>query len=161
MSPTFVRYKVVAVEQAAGPTQTASEELTTNKWSGHPWFARIIRIAIFLFPLVVSILASIWASRTFPPDRLGINKWVWWIGLAIAATVLVRILERGLAKLAPLTLLFRLSLIFPDQAPSRFSVALKNGSPRSVKRRLAEIQEMLGEQLFMDEPVDDLEETDE
>ena len=27
--------------------------------------------------------------------------------------------------------------------------------------RLAEIQEMLGEQLFMDEPVDDLEETDE
>ena len=27
--------------------------------------------------------------------------------------------------------------------------------------RLAEIQEMLGEQLFMDEPIDDLEETDE
>ncbi len=133
----------------AGPTQTASDELQTSRWESHQWFARIVRFLIFIFPLVVSIIASLWVSKNFPPERVGLNKWVWWIGLAIAAMLLVRVLERAMSKLTPLTVLFRLSLIFPDQAPSRFSVALKTGSTRSVKRRLADIQES-GE-LFSDE----------
>ena len=133
----------------AGPTQTASNELQTSRWESHQWFARIVRFLIFIFPLVISIIASLWASKTFPPDRVGLNKWVWWLGLALAAMLLVRILERAMSKLTPLTMLFRLSLIFPDQAPSRFSVALKTGSTRSVKRRLAEIQESGA--LFSDE----------
>jgi len=131
----------MAPGQVAGPTQTASDELQTRRWESHPWFARTVRIAIFLFPLVVSILASLWVSRNYPPERVHLNRWVWWIGLAIAAMFLVRVLEKVMTKLTPLAMLFRLSLIFPDQAPSRFAVALKTGSTRSVKRRLAEIQQ--------------------
>ena len=136
-------------EPVAGPTQTAAKELQTARWQSHPWVSRLVRLAIFLLPLGVSILASLWVSREFPPDRVGLNRWVWWLGLAIGAMFLVRLLERITAKFSPISLLFRLSLIFPDQAPSRFSVALKTGSPRSVKRRLAEIQES-GE-VFTDE----------
>ncbi len=127
--------------RVAGPTQTASNELQQREWEGHPLVARVVRFSIFIAPLVVAILASLWASRVYPAERLGLNRWVWWIGLSVLATILVRILERITAKLTPLAMLFRLSLIFPDQAPSRFSVALKTGSTRSVKRRLAEIQE--------------------
>ena len=125
----------------AGPTQTASNQLETKAWEGHPTFARAVRFAIFIAPLVVAILASLWASRTYPPERFGMSRWVWWLGLSLFATVIVRGLERVTARLAPLAMLFRLSLIFPDQAPSRFSVALRTGSTRSVKRRLAEIHE--------------------
>lgn len=131
----------MASGKVAGPTQTASDELHTAQWQSHRWLALFARVLIFIFPLVVSILASLWASKNFPPERVGLNKWVWWLGIAIAAMFLVRGLERLLARLTPLTMLFRLSLIFPDQAPSRFSVALKTGSTRSVKRRLAQIQE--------------------
>ena len=133
----------VTQKQVSGPTQTASETLTTSRWESHPFFARFIRLAIFLLPLAIAVIFSIWASRRFPPEAVGLDdqRLVWWLGLAILSTVLVRVIERITAKLTPLSLLFRLSLIFPDQAPSRFSAALKTGSPRSLQRKLTEIQE--------------------
>ena len=137
--------------QVSGPTQTASKTLSTKHWESHPFFARAIRVLIFLLPVAISIVASIWASRRFPPEAVGLDglRLLWWLGLAIASTLLVRLLERITAKLTPLAMLFRLSLIFPDQAPSRFSVALKTGSPRSLKRKLSEIQQ--NGQAFNDE----------
>ena len=133
----------VTQDQVSGPTQTASETLTTSHWESHPFFARSIRLVIFLTPLAIAIVFSIWASRRFPPDTVNLADavWLWWLGVAIASTLLVRVLERIVTRLTPLALMFRLSLIFPDQAPSRFSVALKTGSPRTLQRKLAEIQE--------------------
>ena len=43
--------------------------------------------------------------------------------------------QRLLVRLAPLTMLLKMSLVFPDQAPSRFGLALRTGTLRSLARR--------------------------
>ncbi len=130
---------------ASGPTQMnykkAAESSDSKNWDGRPGLARAIRVALWILPLLGSLLFGFWASVRFPPERLGVNRWLWWVGLAVIATVLTRVLERLTRRLTPLAMLLRLSLIFPDQAPSRFSSALRNGTTTKTKKRLKAIQE--------------------
>lgn len=42
-------------------------------------------------------------------------------------------------RFLPLAALLRLSIVFPNQAPSRFIVALRSGSTRSLQKRLAQL----------------------
>ncbi len=124
---------------AGGPTQMTAAQAQT-RWGAHPLVASSVRVTIFVLPIVVSILFGIWASNAIPPGRLGVNPWIWWLGLLVAASGLVRILELVLRRLAPLGMLFKLSLVFPDQTPGRFKSALRTGNTAATKRRIAEIQ---------------------
>jgi HD-GYP domain-containing protein (c-di-GMP phosphodiesterase class II) len=45
------------------------------------------------------------------------------------------VVDRLGRRVIPLTALLKLSLVFPDQAPSRFSVALRSGTTRQLERR--------------------------
>lgn len=110
-------------------------------WSGRPALARVIRLVLWVLPLVGSLLFGFWVSNNYPPERLGLNTWVWWLGLAVLATALMRLIERVTRRLTPLTLLLRLSLIFPDEAPSRFSAALRSGTTTQTKKRIKAIQD--------------------
>ena len=126
---------------SSGPTQTAENEIRAGRWAARASTARIIRIVLFLAPLAGSLILAFWAARTFPPERLGLNRWIWWIGLFVVSTALVQLLDRMFARFTPIATLFQLSLVFPDQTPSRFSVALRSGSARNLQRRLDEIKE--------------------
>ncbi len=130
----------------SGPTQIDYDQAEKHSaadgsWNGKPGLARAIRFLLWLVPLLGSLLFGLWASINVPPERLGVNRWVWWIGLAVLATCILRILEHLAAKLVPLTMLLRLSLIFPDQAPSRFKSALRTGTTTQTKKRIKSIQE--------------------
>jgi putative nucleotidyltransferase with HDIG domain len=61
----------------------------------------------------------------------------WWIGLSAAATVVLIGLARLSRRLLPLAALMRLSLVFPDGAPSRFRIALRTGTVATLEERLA------------------------
>ena len=89
-----------------------------------------------LAPLVVSILFSWWVGRVAPPDEVGINRWVWLAALFVAATVVVLLFQRLFRRALPLVALMQLTLVFPDQAPSRARAALRASSGRSLMRRL-------------------------
>jgi hypothetical protein len=45
--------------------------------------------------------------------------------------------QRLMRRVAPLAMLFKMSLVFPDEAPSRFSAAMRSGSIRSLARHSA------------------------
>ena len=62
---------------------------------------------------------------------------VWLVALMALATLALRIVDRQVRRLLPLASMLRLSLVFPDQAPSRFSIALKTGSGRALERAVA------------------------
>lgn len=124
-----------------GPTQTAENEIHAGRWAERASTAKVIKVVLFLAPLVGSLILAFWAARTFPPERIGLNRWIWWLGLVIVSTALVQLLDRLFARFTPIATLFQLSLVFPDQAPSRFSVALRSGSARGLQRRLDEIKE--------------------
>jgi HD-GYP domain-containing protein (c-di-GMP phosphodiesterase class II) len=58
--------------------------------------------------------------------------------IAAASAVVLLIAERLTRRLAPLATLLALSLTFPDRAPPRFRVALRNGSTGQLRDRIAE-----------------------
>ncbi len=122
-----------------GPTKTGSTDLARG-WVANPALASVVRLGIFVVPIAASLSFGLWASRTVPPDRLGVNRWFWWLGLLLAATAVVRTLDLLLRRLGPLPMLLRLSLVFPDQTPSRFGVALRSGSIAAEKRRIDELK---------------------
>jgi putative nucleotidyltransferase with HDIG domain len=60
----------------------------------------------------------------------------WW-GLLLAVSFLVtEVVGRILRRLVPLTVLLKLTMIFPDRAPSRFAMARRVGSVRNLEERV-------------------------
>ena len=70
----------------------------------------------------------------------------YWIGALTISIAMLFLVDRHARRLAPLGTLFRLSLAFPDQAPSRFRVAMRSGSVKKLERRIEQ-----GEHLTADE----------
>ena len=119
-----------------GPTQTTDGEAPLASWSGHPHAARVVQVGVGLLPLLLSIAFSVTMSQFFPPHRVGLNKWVWWLALIGVTSLLLSRLDRIVRRLAPLPVLLRLSLVFPDEAPSRFKTSMRSFSARKVQSRL-------------------------
>ncbi len=61
---------------------------------------------------------------------------VWLVGMLGTSTAVLFLTERLARRLMPLAALLRLSLVFPDHVPSRFSVALRTGTTRQLAKRL-------------------------
>ena len=96
---------------SSGPTQTAENEIRAGRWTSRTSTARIIRFVLFLAPLLGSLILAFWAARTFRPERLGLNRWIWWLGLVVVSTALVQLIDDlgaqlggGQDELAPLKL---------------------------------------------------------
>ncbi len=110
------------------------EARSSGQWQGRPWLSRALRLLIFLVPISLSIVFSLVMARVFPPQRLGMNKWVWWVLVAAASTMVLMAVDRLARRLLPLTVLLKLTLVFPDQAPSRFGLAMRTGTTRQLER---------------------------
>ncbi len=104
------------------------------RWTPHPVAAASIRLAIALIPIAASVLFVIVASRVVQaPSESLVGYLGWWVGLCGLST-LVRIgFDKLSRRLLPLSALLRLSLVFPDQAPSRFKIALRSGTVRRLQ----------------------------
>ncbi|MEY2445882.1 MAG: hypothetical protein QOE00_2462 [Ilumatobacteraceae bacterium] len=61
---------------------------------------------------------------------------LWWVGLLGVSTVVLMCTDRLARRALPLAALLKLSLVFPDRVPSRFSVALRSGTTKQLARRL-------------------------
>ena len=124
-----------------GPTQTTDGADTRKRWAGRPVAARITKIGIALLPIALSLAFSTAMSQLLPPSRIGVNKWIWWIALICVTTLLLSRIDRIIRRLAPLSALLQLSLVFPDEAPSRYKSALRSFSARRVQTRLDSMKE--------------------
>src|SRR5919106_6187026 len=112
---------------------------TTGQWNARPALARVIRAFALLAPLAASIAFVHLASKVVPAPAGSFWLYaLWWIGLSAAATVVLVGIDRACRRLLPLAALLKLSLVFPDQAPSRFKAAIRNGSVGSLEERIAE-----------------------
>jgi hypothetical protein len=96
-----------------------------------------LRLFILLVPIAASLAATALFRRLLPSPH-----GPWWFGWALgilACAVLVAVgVERAGRRLLPLVTLLKLSMLFPDQAPTRFSIARTAGSVRRLESRLAE-----------------------
>ncbi len=120
-----------------GPTQGAERHSAKlDRWHSRPWLARLLRATIIFAPLLGSIVFTWQMGRSFPPDRLGINKWLWVAGVFVAANLLLYVLSKLSRRLMPLVLLMKLTLVFPDNAPSRTKAALRNSNSKKMLREI-------------------------
>ena len=65
-----------------------------------------------------------------------IGRGLWLIGMLATSTAVLFATERLARRVLPLAALLKLSLVFPDHVPSRFSVALRTRTTRQLARKL-------------------------
>jgi hypothetical protein len=110
----------------------------SSRWAPRPIEARLIRVVALVAPIAASIVFVALASKAFPAP-LG-SFWLylaWWVVLTGAATLVLIAVDRVARRLLPLAVLFKLSLVFPDNAPSRFRTAVTSRSVGTLEERVA------------------------
>ena len=106
-------------------------------WRARPRLATAIRLLALCGPVAISVAVVFLAARTAgPPDGSRASYVAWWVALSGAATVSLVAAGRLSRRLLPLAALMRLSLVFPDSAPSRFRTALRTGTVATLEERL-------------------------
>lgn len=122
----------------AAATTPAAGGVVGEGWRGCDWAGKVLRWSITFAPLVVAAAVSVGLSVVAPAA----SSWLWAVVrvLVIAALSMsmITVVERAGRRLLPLATLLRLSLVFPDETPSRLKMALKAGSGKRMERALIE-----------------------
>ncbi|MFV2038976.1 MAG: HD-GYP domain-containing protein, partial [Acidimicrobiales bacterium] len=133
--------RVVESNAGAGEARNGSGPATDpangvqDRWASRCLLAWIVRTAIFLVPLAASVTIVIIAARVVPKPPNLVGTVIWWFGITAAATLALRFTERALRRFLPVVAFLRLSLVFPDKAPSRFRMAIRSGTVKQLQRR--------------------------
>jgi putative nucleotidyltransferase with HDIG domain len=97
----------------------------------------MVRLLALAIPLTASVVSAVAVSRVVPrPAGIGLLAG-WWALVVVVSTAALVAVDRGARRLLPLVALLRLSMVFPDRAPSRFRVAFRAGTTRNLKDQLA------------------------
>jgi HD-GYP domain-containing protein (c-di-GMP phosphodiesterase class II) len=122
------------MEAENGPRREAEAILERpGRWTARPVLSSILRIGIFLLPIACALLATSIARSLIPEPTSRIQVVSWWMGLLGVGLAVAVVTERLARRLLPLAALLRLSMLFPDEAPSRFRVARQAGSLRQLQ----------------------------
>ena len=122
----------------SGPTKGA-EELPAEKWTSRPLVARGLRSAVIVVPFLASLVATLSIRPLLPQPDGFLSAAVVLLPLIVVGVTVALLVERSAQRLLPLASLLELSLVFPDQAPARYSTALKNGSKRRLQHQVDHI----------------------
>lgn len=109
-----------------------------GRWAGHPVLSAALVVAAHAVPVVAAVVTSITCSRFFPEPGSWGEMLLQWVVLFAASTAVLLVVDRGARRLLPLAALLKLSMLFPDEAPKRLSVARRSGSVRHLAARLEE-----------------------
>ncbi len=119
-----------------------SRQANTTRWHGHPVATRAMRIAIFIVPFMTAmVVAFVLSSRLPVSSSLPISV-LRWFSIISLSTIAMTGVDRLARRFMPLSVLLRLTLVFPDQAPSRFAVAMRTGTTAQLRRRLEAAREV-------------------
>ena len=110
-----------------GSTDTRDAPARTDSWTARPVLAWAIRFGIFAVPLMAGWLSVHYAVRIVhrPPSTVGTIVWI--AGAIVLSTLVYVLCRRALARFSSLGVLYRLSLTFPDAAPSRLRATFRPG----------------------------------
>src|ERR671931_2391803 len=136
--PRFPRPFSDASEKPISVAMTAADGAPARRWAAHPWRARALRLIVYALPIAGSLgfVRLITSVVAVPTSSLWIYL-AWWLGISLAATAVVTALYSVTRRLLPIGVLLGLSLVFPDEAPSRFKLAMSTGTVETLETRLA------------------------
>ena len=117
-----------------------SRHVASSRWRAHPVQSAILRGFVLIVPLAAGVSVAVAISRAVPRPEGGAVV-AWWALLLVTSLVVSEIVGRLVRRLLPLAVLLRLTLIFPDKAPSRFAMARRVGSVRNLEERVRHAKE--------------------
>ncbi|HUF83956.1 MAG TPA: HD domain-containing phosphohydrolase, partial [Acidimicrobiia bacterium] len=103
-----------------------------GRWKRRSAASALLRAGILLVPVAASAATGIVVARALP-EPTGSTQVAWWFAVLGASTVVLLAVDRIARRALPLAALLRLTLVFPDRAPSRISVALRSRNLRSLR----------------------------
>ncbi len=98
-----------------------------------------LRTASFAIPLVASIAAGIAAARLLPEPSGLAETLLWWLVVIAASSLVMTGVDRFTRRLLPLAALLKLSMLFPDRAPSRYKFARRISGSKALEAELAKV----------------------
>ncbi len=129
---------IISSTGTTAATTTATAGSTASRtWTERPGAARLLGATVAITPPLAALVGTVVLNGAFAPTSGTLTNVVRFALLVAASLVIHLAVRRLLRGLLPLTALLRLSLTFPDQAPSRFAVALRANRAHHLRRRLA------------------------
>ncbi len=108
----------------------------SRRWHGRPAMSWAVRVAIFVVPFIAAMSVAFLLSSLLPvASSLGVQV-VRWVAIVAVSTVAMMVADRLARRLLPLSVLLKLTLVFPDRAPSRFGVAMRTGTTAQLRQRI-------------------------
>ncbi len=114
------------------------DDAATDRWLGRPWLSRAVRFVVCAAPFACSVLSALALTNLIPLAHNWPAAVIRLIVIAAGATIVLFGADRVIRRMLPLAALLSLTLVFPDEAPSRFKIALRSGGTAELKRRLDE-----------------------
>jgi len=111
-----------------------------DRWERRPFQAALLQIVAVAIPVVAGVVVSVVFSHAVHYPRGSLAVIAWWIAVLAISTLAVAVVERQCRRLIPLATLLKLSMVFPDKAPSRFGVALRAGTVKNLEQRVVEMR---------------------
>jgi HD-GYP domain-containing protein (c-di-GMP phosphodiesterase class II) len=109
-----------------------------GRWTGRPWIARGIRIAVHVVPFAASVVVAWRLSSLLPTVTTVPSAIVRWLLIAAVSTLVMIAVDRVTRRALPLAALLSLTLAFPDEAPSRFRLAIRTGTTLQLRKTIAD-----------------------
>ncbi|MFN2557771.1 MAG: HD domain-containing phosphohydrolase [Nitriliruptorales bacterium] len=131
-------------EQASnGETRRPSSRVeprngSSRRWRQRPVMANLLWLAAVGLPILAAVLASVAVATLLPSPSSGLGALLWWLAVLVTAPVVLVVVGRAARRLLPLATLLKLSLVFPDRAPSRYAVARETHTVAQLRRRAAD-----------------------
>jgi hypothetical protein len=117
-----------------GSARSQADAIDARRWRPRRGLSFAVSALTFLVPFACATLVVQFVTRMFGRPTTFLPFVVWLALLLVVATLTLRIVDRYARRLLPLATMLRLSLVFPDRAPSRFAIALKSGTGRALER---------------------------
>lgn len=120
--------------------EKATEVVVEQRWRSRRLLASLLRAGIFVVPMIVGFFAGWWVGNLMN-DPVSLWQIVgWWLVVVLTASAAANLTDRLARKLLPLTLLLRMTMLFPDKAPSRIRIARRTGNIAELRRRISDIE---------------------
>jgi len=112
-----------------------------GRWRGRALGAFLVRTLVLVVPVGAGVGIAILVGSVLPPPETGADVAMWWLLVIGCSTLAALLADRIARRLLPLAVLLKLTLVFPDRAPSRYALARAAGNVRLLERRVSEARE--------------------
>jgi putative nucleotidyltransferase with HDIG domain len=124
----------------AAVTQSLAR-LEGQRWRGRPVASLLVRAAVLAVPIGAALGAGLAIGGALGSPR-GVAATLGWCAATLAGSLLALLLvDRVARRLLPLGVLLRLTLVFPDRAPSRLAIALGASSRARLTAAMARVED--------------------